>query len=225
MRNRPRSRGLLAFAALWACAGAHAAGGHFSVDDASLLEPGHCEEETWASRFDGGAHSLHAGVNCRVGPVEIDGAAETARADGTSATQWNLEVKWARELNEEWSIGADLQPIWAAHQDPHYAGTRFYAIATWHPIANLALNLNAGRDWWQRARDVPRGGVSAEWQATQAWTLVVERYLESETHFLRAGAHWLPGGRWSLDLSRAQRLSGPGSSYWSLGITLPLRGD
>jgi hypothetical protein len=111
MRNRPRSRGLLAFAALWACAGAHAAGGHFSVDDASLLEPGHCEEETWASRFDGGAHSLHAGVNCRVGPVEIDGAAETARADGTSATQWNLEVKWARELNEEWSIGAGLQPI------------------------------------------------------------------------------------------------------------------
>lgn len=221
---RDRSRGLLALAAWCACAAARAAGGHFSVDDASLLEPGQCEEETWASRYDGGGHLLHAGINCRVGPVEIDGAGENAHADGSSATAWNLELKWARDLDEQWSVGADLQPIWAAQQHPHYAGTRFYAIATWHPVKSLAVNANLGRDWWSGAPDQPRGGVSLEWEVAEPWTLIVERYLESETHFVRAGAHWTPNGRWSLDLSRAQRLSGPGASYWTLGITLPLTG-
>lgn len=223
MRNR--SRDLLALAAWCACAAARAAGGHFVVDDASLLEPGHCEEETWASHYDGGTRLLHAGINCRVGPVEINGAGEGARGADGSATTWNLEVKWARKLDEQWSVGADLQPTWAPRQDPHYAETRFYAIATWHPLKSLAVNANLGGDWGNGTRDLPRGGVSLEWELSEPWTLIVERYLEYETHFVRAGAHWTPTGRWSLDFSRAQRLAGPGASYWTLGITLPLRGD
>jgi hypothetical protein len=228
MKNGPGVRAMLALLAACACAGAHAAGGHFAVDDASLLEPGHCEEETWFSRYQEGGRLLHAGVNCRVGPVELDGAGELTHAEGASATQWNLEVKWAHELDEldeQWSIGADLQPFWGAHQDPKYAGTRFNAIVTWHPAQRLALNFNAGHDWLTRARDLPRGGVSVEWQALDAWTLVLERYLETDTHYVRAGAHWEIGGRWSLDLSRAQRLSGPAPSYWTLGVTIPIRGD
>lgn len=218
---RSRARGLAALAALCACAAARSAGGHFSVDDAGLLEPGECEQESWASRYAGGARLLHAGANCRVGPVEIGGAGEAARDDGRFATQWNLEVKWARELAEPWSVGLDLQPTWTQHAGPRY-GTRFNAIATWQAAPGLAVNLNAGRDWWNGARNLARGGLAAEWQAIASWTLIAERYLESETHFLRLGARWDGGRAWNVDLSYAQRLAGPVPSSWSLGLTLPL---
>ena len=219
---RGKRRSAVATAVLCACAAAHAAGGHFAVDDASLLDPDRCEEETWVSRGERGTQLLHAGVNCRVGPVELDGAGEHSRAGDASATQWNLEVKWAHDLNEAWSIGLDAQPFWSVQQDPHYVGTRSYAILTWKPTHELVLNANAGRDWLRRDHDFARGGVSFEWEAWDRWTLIGERYLETGTHYARAGTHWAGGRRWSLDLSYAHRLAGPGASTWSLGVTLPL---
>jgi hypothetical protein len=218
-------RAAAATALLCGCAGAQAAGGHFSVDDASLLEGAQCEQETWISAYRHRQQLLHAGINCRIGPVELDGAGETARADGRSAAQWNLEVKWARDVTEQWSIGLDVQPAWSVQQDPHYVGARSYVIATWSPVNRLAVNFNAGRDWWRGERDLPRGGAALEWQAIPGWTLIAERYLENETHYARAGAHWVVGRRWSLDLSHARRLAGPLPSYWSLGLTVPLGRD
>jgi hypothetical protein len=209
-------------AAACACAGAQAAGGHFAVDDASLLEAG-CEQETWVSHFQRGTQLLHAGVNCRVGPIEFDGAGESSRSQGVGSTQWNLEAKWAHELDPSWSIGLDAQPFWSVQQDPHYVGTRSYAILTWKPDEHLQLNADAGRDWLRRDRDFARGGLSFEWQAFGAWTLVGERFVDTGTHYARLGTHWAGERGWSADLSYAQRLAGPARSSWSLGLTVPLR--
>jgi hypothetical protein len=57
-----------ALAGALACApSAHAAGGHHAVDDASILEPGQCQVESWVDRENGGNRStLHAGTACRV---------------------------------------------------------------------------------------------------------------------------------------------------------------
>ena len=68
MRTRnPLRCAALAAAALVTAAPAFAAGGHFAVDDASLLEPGQCGAESWVSRDTGGDRSLRAGAACRVG--------------------------------------------------------------------------------------------------------------------------------------------------------------
>jgi hypothetical protein len=58
-----------------------------------------------------------------------------------------------------------------------------------------------------------------EWLPAKQWSLLAERYLEQDTHFLRAAVRWLGGENWSVDFSRAQRLAGPGPSAWTVGYT------
>ena len=224
-RTATAGRALAALAAACACAGAQAAGGHHGVDDASILARGACEQETWASRAQGGERLVHAGLNCGVGPVELAGAGEYARADDGSATGWALEVKWAHELAEGFAVGLDLQPRWAAHQRPRHAATRFAALATWNVTQELALHANAGLDFVRSDRDLPNGGVAMEWAPVPRWSFVLERFLDSETHFVRAGARWAAGRRWTIDFSHAHRLSGAIPSTWTLGLGFALGGD
>src|SRR4051812_36577695 len=118
-KNRTR-RALVAIAL--ACAGlaAQAAGGHHAVDDATILGRGECEQDTWASRAQGGGQLLHAGLSCRAGPVELGGAGEHVRGDEGSATSWQAEVKWAHEIADGLGFGLDVQRTWAARQSQRY---------------------------------------------------------------------------------------------------------
>ena len=54
------ARGLALAAGIWASEG-HAAGGHFAVDDAAILDAGTCQVETWWE------HANHAGSLRREG--------------------------------------------------------------------------------------------------------------------------------------------------------------
>lgn len=218
-------RAAAAIAACCACSGGWAAGGHHAVDDAAILPRGECEQESWYSRARDGEKLLHAGVTCRVGPVELGGAGEYARGDEASATGWNVEVKWAREIADGVSIGVDVQPVWAAHQSPRYVATRFAALATWNVATSLAVHANAGRDIVRGNRDLPLGGIAVEWSPIPRWSFVLERYFEVETHILRGGARWAAGRQWTVDFSYAQRLSGPIPSFWTLGLTIDLDDD
>lgn len=105
-----KSAGLACWLAL-AAGAAGAAGGHHDVDDAAILPPGACEQESWFGRADGGRQRLHAGLNCRAGPVELGVAGEHRRKGGLPAeTFWGLEAKWARELAGGLAVGLALQP-------------------------------------------------------------------------------------------------------------------
>jgi hypothetical protein len=223
MHHAPTLRRALT-ALLLAAAGvtAHAAGGHHAVDDATILEEGRCELETWAARGADHADLLHAGASCRVGPVQAGFAGEHVGGSAApSQSAWGLEAKWARELvDDTFSIGAVLQPAWQAHVRPRYQGVTFAALATWTPREDLALHANLGHDFVHQGPDRPRGGVALEWQPAKAWSLLAERYLEQDTHYLRGGVRYLAGETWSVDVSRAQRLAGPGVSTWTVGLTL-----
>lgn len=211
------ARGLALAATLLAGGAAWAAGGHHAVDDAAILEPGNCKLESWFSRAHGGERLLHAGGGCRVGPVELNAAGEYARADGSSETGSGLQAKWATELAPGFSAGLSLAANWQAHVRPRYQGSTLAALFTWAVGDDLAMHLNLGRDFVQSDRDETRGGVSLEWAARPGWSLVAERYREAGTHFVRAGARWAVTEGWSVDLSRAQRLSGPAASNWTFG--------
>ena len=225
MRMGRSARRAAAMAVAGACSGVQAAGGHHAVEDAVLLSRGDCEAETWASRAQGGGHLLHAGVNCRVGPVELGGAAERSRGDDESATEWNAELKWAHRLGGGFSVGVDVQPLWVAHRSPRHAATRFAALATWNAAPEWTLHANAGRDFVRNGRDLPNGGIAVDWTPIARWSFVAERYLEYETHFLRAGARWAAGRQWSVDLSYARSLAGPIASFWTLGLSIDLDRD
>ncbi|MDB5859160.1 MAG: hypothetical protein JWQ76_2849 [Ramlibacter sp.] len=226
--EKPRLAGLLAVALATALAAgaAQAAGGHHDVDDANLLARGECTQESWLVYPSGGSPRLHAGVNCRVGPVELGLAGEHLRPGGQpSETFWVLEAKWARELAEGFSVGLDVQPVFQANARPHYAGLTAYAIASWTPRPGLALHANYGRDFIPGAAGQARGGVAAEWQASQRWSFVAERYRDQATQFGRAGARWAGGRAWSVDFSRAQRLAGPAPSKWTVGLSFDFPDD
>ena len=227
MRGKERlaARTVAAIALGWAAVAAHAAGGHHGVDDAEILPRGECAQETWFSRASGGERLLHAGLNCRVGPFELGGAGEHARSGDESGTAWNLELKWAREIAGGVSVGLDLQPTWLAHRSPRLAGMRVSALATWKAAETLSLHFNAGRSFVRSDRDLPNGGIAAEWAPVARWSFVAERYLENETHFVRAGARWAAGRQWTIDLSYANRLSGPVPSFWTLGVSIGLGGN
>lgn len=211
-----RAAGLLA---LLPCAAAWAAGGHHAVDDAAILEPGQCELEGWFGRAGDGERVLHAGAGCRVGPLELGVASEYARADGTSQTAWGLQAKWATSVTDAFRVGLALSPAWQARARPRYQGATLAALATWAPSDAWAFHANVGRDFLHRADDETRWGASAEWTVRAGWTLLLERYRESQAHFARAGVRWAGGESWSVGLSRAQRLSGAGASHWTLGAT------
>jgi hypothetical protein len=224
-RNRRTRRALAAIALACAASAVQAAGGHHAVDDATIQGRAECEQETWSSRASDGERLLHAGLSCRVGPVELGAAGEHSRNDDGPATIWQAEVKWARSVSDSMSIGFDLLPAWAAHQRPRYLGTRFAALATWSTNPALAVHVNVGRDFLRDGRDLANGGVAVEWMPVPRWSLLLERYLDSETHFLRSGARWSAGRQWAVDVSYAQRLSGAIPSFWTVGLTIELGGN
>lgn len=210
---------VLALATAVSAGAAWAAGGHHAVDDAAILEPGQCELEGWFTRARGGERALHAGAGCRVGPVELGAASDHARLGGESQTGWSAQAKWAHELAPGFSAGLSLAAGWQARARPRHQGVALAALATWLPSEGLALHLNLGRDFVHHGTDLDRAGVAIEWQPRAGWTLMAERYLEERTHFVRAGLRWAIDERWSVDASRAHRLSGPGASNWTFGLT------
>ena len=218
----PLRRQVLAAGLLSACLAspcAQAAGGHHSVDDAVLLEPGACDVEGWATRSQNGARLLHAGAGCRVGAVELSAAGELARQDGASDTHWQAQLKWAHPLAGGLSAGFSVTPFWLAHQQPHYQGTMVAALLTWKASDCFTAHLNVGRDFLQSAPDQARSGIALEWAANKELSLLGERYVEDRTHFLRAGLRWSVGDDVTIDASRSQRLSGAGTSNWIVGIS------
>jgi hypothetical protein len=196
-----------------------AAGGHHALDDAVILEPGNCQLESWLSRSDDRQRLLHAGAGCRVGPLEIGVAAENARQAGASDTGYGLQAKWATELVPGFNAGLSISGGWQARMRPRYQGSTLSGLFSWFPRDDLALHLNLGRDFVHRDADLNRSGVSVEWTARPGWSITAERYLEAQTHFVRAGMRWAISEAWSVDLSRAHRLRGPGESNWTLGAT------
>jgi len=208
-----------ACAALLACTAAHSAGGHHAVDDAAILEEGKCEVETWFSRAADRERLLHLGTGCRVGPVELGVAGEYSRLAGTSQTAWGLQAKWATEVREGLSVGLSVGPAWQAHVRPRYQGFTLAGLLTWQAAETVAVHLNVGRDFVRRGDDLNRSGISLEWAPREGWSVVAERYAAEDSQFFRAGLRHNVNDKLTVDLSRAQRLSGPSPSNWTLGVT------
>jgi hypothetical protein len=216
-RNKARAWALAA--GLAASGAAQAAGGHHGVDDAAILEPGTCELEGWFTRVGAGERLLHAGVGCRVGPVELGAAAERARDPAGNATGYGLSAKWATEVAPGLSAGLSLSSGWQAHVRPRYQGATVSGLLTWAAREDLALHANLGRDLLHGAPDEKRYGAAVEWMPATGWSLMAERYFESATHFVRAGVRWAIVESFTVDLSRAHSLHGAGASNWTLGAT------
>ena len=197
---------------------AQAAGGHHSVDDAVILDPGQCLIETWFDHAESsGARLWHVGPACRVGPVELGLNFDAIRTSVGERTSFGgVQAKWARPLTEKISIGAVVSATWK-DRSPHRVGTGIVVPLTWQATEALQIHINVGRDFLDNAPDADRGGIAAEWSASQEWSFVAERFRELHTDRWRLGARYTLNTNVSFDLSRAQGL-GKAPSSWTAGV-------
>ena len=212
------------FAASWALAACvHAAGGHHSVDDAVLMEPGQCQVEVWADRYRAASRGLaHVGPACRFGPFEWGVNLDRATASSeTSSFAYGVQAKWARPVVESLTGGLVVAATWQGRAPRRFTGGSVIVPLTWQATDTLLLHANIGRDFRNGAADTSRAGVALEWSPLTDWSLIVERYRESDSSFWRAGTRYAINPNLSLDLSRASDIrsgGGRASSWWTLGV-------
>ena len=220
-RSTPRgslARGLATAAGICASDG-NAAGGHFAVDDAAILDAGTCQLEIWGERADRAASLLHAGPACRVGPVELAFNADRIQPrDGAPQTAVGPQIKWATAIDEQVGVGLVALVAWQGSA-PRYAGATLYAPLTLRVADAVRLNVNVGRDW---LRDLPahgRAGASLEWQPSPHWTIIGERFRQYGSDFARLGVQWQQSTSLGFDLSRARGVGATSAGTWTLGAT------
>lgn len=197
---------------------ARAAGGHHSVDDATILEPGECQLETWADRTtDGSRSSQHLGPGCRVGPVELSLNLDRVRTAHTAAVA-GPQLKWATPLNDTVSVGAAASLSWQ-DRAPRSASRTAVLLATWQPAEAWLVHANAGRDFRPGEPSSTHAGAAVEWQAAPAWSFVGERFREGGNSAWRVGGRWALTGSVNVDLSRARSLAAGGPTWWTAGLS------
>ena len=199
---------------------AFAAGGHFSVEDAALLDPGQCQVDVWLERERRADRYLaHLGPTCGIGPVQFGLGWDRLRANAADAPAvTSAQLKWATGVTETVSIGLGMAAVWQA-ASPRYAGTVLLVPVSWRISDSVQANVNLGRDFQRDGPNTTRAGVGLEWRAASGWLLIAEQFRQFEGSFARAGVRWEPNKALSIDLSRADRWGGASSAWWALGFT------
>lgn len=202
-----------------ALSGSAAAGGHFAIDDAALLDAGQCQVDAWFEAEARADRSLfHAGPSCGLGPVEVGLGWDRLRTDSAdAATVTNVQVKWAVGITETLSVGAAAAAYWQA-ASPRYLGASLVIPVSWRISDSLQTHLNLGKDFLYGGPSPTRAGFAVEWQPISGWVLIAERFRQFEGTFGRAGLRWEPSKALSVELSLADRWGGRSSPWWAFGV-------
>ncbi|MBS0449633.1 MAG: hypothetical protein JSR59_27310 [Proteobacteria bacterium] len=194
------------------------------MDDAVVLDPGHCQVETWAARPpDVAGTALHVGPGCRVGPVELGVNADRLPLEGgDTAGLAGPQIKWVVDpiahrlsIGMAWILAADLRHggRW---------GQTGYAVATWWPSETLQVHGNAGADWAPGTGDRTRRlGLGIEWAANDTVSVLAERLVATSQWRSRVGTRINLTDLLSLDLS-VSRADNHGVRGFAIGLNRDL---
>ena len=170
-------------------------------------------------RADHAGSLLHPGpgVPRRAGELALN-ADRLEPRDRAAQTLVGPQIKWAVPIDDRVSVGLVALAAWQGSA-PRYAGATLYAPLTLRVADALRLNVNVGRDW---VRDLPtrgRAGVSLEWHAAPAWTVIGERFRQYGGDLARAGVQWQHSNSLGFDLSRARGVGANSAATWTLGAS------
>jgi hypothetical protein len=200
----------------------HAAGGHFIIDDATILDPGRCHVETWVEH--NGGTTLTLGPACHAGGVEWSLGLEGPTTG--SLVTWSVapQAKVAFPLpDERFAVGAAVGLVLADQLrdfEGAYALVPFTWTAAWGDV-----HLNAGYDWNRNGKDILRGGASAYAPLHGPVDGVVAVFAENGDWSSQAGLRfWLVPGSVSLDGSVTRGLH-RGGDGWVLTAGLTMEFD
>jgi hypothetical protein len=197
---------------------AHAAGGHFDVDDATVLDTGQCQVEAWVVRAPAaGTTVAHLGSGCRIRPVEAGVNVERWSAPGNSRTLVGPQLKWVVDpLVDKVSAGL----AWYAFYDLTNQGRptqTLYAPFTWWAAEKLRVHANIGLDRDAAGTRWRRQGLSGEWAASDKFTFIAERVKVVGDWTSRLGGRFNVSEALSVDLSAA-RFGPRGERVYVIGL-------
>jgi hypothetical protein len=199
-------------------ASAHAAGGHFDVDDATVLDPGRCQYEVWVVRTPAsGATFARLGPGCRVGPVEVGVNLDRSSGADNGRTLLGPQLKWAVDLLPD-KLGAGL--AWSASYDLTNHGRpaqTLYAPFSWRAAEKLWVHANIGIDRDLAGTRWRRQGLSGEWAANENLTFIAERVKIAGDWTSRLGGRFNISETLSVDLSAA-RFGPLGERVYGIGV-------
>ena len=199
---------LVAGALLLAAGPALAAGGHFDVDDAAVLDPGRCQYEAWGLRVPAASASVfHLGSACSAGPLELGLNFERAQLPGARRDSAGPQLKWvAGPMLDSLSAGLALSLSFDLGDGGRPSRTLHLPL-TWRAARQLWLHANVGADWAPSGGRTRRIGLSGEWAVSERLSLIAERIEFYGDWTARIGARFHLNDSISVDLSAAR--SGP----------------
>lgn len=195
---------LIAASLILVARGAGAAGGHFDVDDATMLDSGHCQVEVWA--FDGRsprAEFLHVGPACHWAGIEWGLNADRIRIAGERDDTIGPQAKWVVDLiDKRLAAGAVLAASWRTGTTGGPIVNAYVPVSIW--TGPVQINLNLGRDHDPRTGGFRRWGAGADWTLNDTFMVTLERRSAFAQALTRYGVRYSLTPLASIDVSVAR---------------------
>jgi hypothetical protein len=204
-------------------------GGAYFVDDAEIGKPGSCEIESWASFAQNSDRIAVFSPACVVDlgrPVELGANLVNNRTDGATDNTASLTAKTVP------------LPIGATKFGVAVAGAVVYDLTTGRPdgaILNvpitydfskqLRFNVNVGAQYsTENGGFLATAGVGVAWNFVEQWSIISEVFAlvgsgQTNPRF-QSGIRFSPTKRIDWDVIYGRNISGNGSNWITLGLTL-----
>jgi hypothetical protein len=192
-----------------------AMGGHFDVDDASVLAPGRCQVEGWLLRGHP-SHLWHVGPSCRFGEAEFGATVDRQTGNAPGASLVGVQVKWVTDAWASSAIGVAVAVARDAVADRSLLSG--YVPVSWPATGPVQLHANVGVDRRSDGHRTSRAGVAAEGEVSERLTLLAERFRIAGENAYRFGLRWAIGADASIDVTAAS-VRGRDRPLWGLGFT------
>ncbi len=213
MRLKKKSARTFALcSAAYLLAGNSLAAGHLDVDNATIMDPGQCQYETWYGRAGlQDTADWHLGPACRVGPVELHFNIDRYSAQGQHGVLLGPQVKWIwfgggenAALSGAVSVGVSWDRTYRSKP-----GRQILFPFTWRALDSMQISANLGEDWSPLVGErTDRRGLGGEWAINPEVSLLAERNLSVGAWTSRAGLRYNFTPRVSVDLTLSR--TGPG---------------
>jgi len=194
------------------------------TDDASILDPGACQLETWTLRSRA-SNEFWALPACRAGAFELAAGAGRAGASGAKRTYGVLQAKTVfKPLDvDDWGIGIAFGTQFDARHG--LSGDRYAYVPVSWSLRDDRLQIHTNLGWLREKlsqRDFMTWAVGAEAQVTgNSWVSMESFGRNTGRPSFQIGArHWLVPERVQIDGSLSDRVR---HSHGERAITLGLK--
>jgi hypothetical protein len=206
--------------ALGMAGAAHGAGGHYGVDDASIVDAGRCQLESWYARADAGHYDYTLLPACNPGGrLELTLGLSRLRdpAGRDSVLELGAKTLFRQIERGSYGWGLALSTTWGGALERHEGAIAYVPLSV-SVADDTLLHYNFGWAYERHADDAMIWGIGGDVSLSRGFNLIAEAY---GTH--RGGTELQGGLRYSfshalIDLSYGRSRSERRDDWITLGL-------